>query len=264
MARNLTDFSIDMFSLKGKVAMVTGANQGLGMAYAVALANVGADLFIPHYTPDVSEVKGMIEGAGRKVAFLQGDLTDETYRKEVVQSCLDTYGKIDILINNAGNNYVAPLLEVPDEKYRMVLDLQLNAVYYLSCAVAKTMVPNGGGKIINIASELAYASDINSSSYTVAKHGIVGLTRSLTAELGKFNISCNAIAPGFYISEVNAEVRKANPDAERTVGEKIPLGNGHWGDVYDLMGLAVFLASPASDYISGEIICVDGGYKACM
>ena len=264
MAKNLTDFSLDIFSLKGKTAMITGANKGLGMAYAIAFAKAGADIFIPHFTDDVSQIKEVIEGLGRKAAFLQGDLTDKEYREKVVEACVSAFGTIDILVNNAGANYAAPLLDFPDEKWKQIVDIQLNAVYYLSRAVAPVMIKNGGGKIINIASALSFAADMNSAAYTIAKHGIVGVTRSFATELGAYHIQCNAIAPGFFESEVNATIRQVNPALAQKVGDRIPGSGGNWGDVYDLMGPALFLASAASDYINGEVIVVDGGFKAAM
>lgn len=264
MGRALTDFSMDIFSLKNKVAMITGANMNLGLAYAYALAQAGADIFIPHFTDDISEAKTLIEGLGRRVAFLQGDLTDEAYRNEVVKACVKEFGKIDILINNAGMNYAAPLLDFPDDKWKQVVDLQLNAVYYLSRAVAPVMVKQGGGKIINIASALSFAADKGAAAYTVAKHGIVGVTRVFAAELGQYNITCNAIAPGFFKTEINRSIRENEPAMAQKVSDRIPLSQGDWGDIFDLMGTAVFLSSPASDYISGWIINVDGGFKAVM
>lgn len=264
MSKALTDFSLDVFSLEGKIAMITGANQGLGMAYAVALAKAGADLYIPHFTDDVSEVRELIEGIGRKAVFLQGDLTNQDYRKTLVNDCIDKYGRIDVLINNAGTNFAAPLLEYPDEKWTQVMDLQLNAVQFLSHEVAPIMVKNGGGKIINIASALSFASDAYALAYTTAKHAIVGLTRSYAAELGKYNVQCNAIAPGFFATDMNASVREKNPTVFKKVSDRIPNNGDGWGDIYDLMGTAVFLSSAASDYISGWILNVDGGFKAVM
>jgi len=264
MGKNLIDFSLDVFSLKGKVAMITGANQGLGMAYAVALAKAGADIFIPHFTDDVSQVKGIVEGFGRKIGFLQGDLTDNDYRKRVVEECVALFGKIDILINNAGANFMAPLLDFPDEKWEHVMAVQLDAAYYLSREAARVMVKNGGGKIINIASALSFASDMNAPAYTMAKHGVIGMTRSFAAELGGYNIQCNAIAPGFFESEINAAVRQMNPALFQKVCDRIPGGGGKWGDIYDLMGPALFLASAASDYVNGTVVNVDGGFKAVL
>ncbi|MCL2166782.1 MAG: SDR family oxidoreductase [Clostridiales bacterium] len=264
MPKKLTDFSLDLFSLKGKIAMITGANQGLGMAYAIAFATAGADIFIPHFTDDVSEIKETIEGLGRKVAFLQGDLTDGDYRKKVVEACVSVFGKIDILVNNAGTNFAAPMLDFPNEKWKQVLDLQLNAVYYLSREVAPVMVKNGGGKIINIASALSFAADINATAYTIAKHGIVGATRSFATELGGFNIQCNALAPGFFESEMNDMIRRENPGLAQKVSDRIPGSGGRWGDISALMGPALFLASAASDYVNGDVLVVDGGFKAAM
>jgi 2-deoxy-D-gluconate 3-dehydrogenase len=264
MNKNPMDFSLDIFSLKGKTAMITGANQGLGMSYAIALAKAGADIFIPHFTDDVSEIKNAIESVGRRVAFIQGDLTEDAYRNNCVSACLAQFGRIDILINNAGRNYAAPLLDFPDEQWKKVVDLQLEAVHYLSHAVAPVMVRQGGGKIINIASALSFAADHNASAYTAAKHGIIGVTRSFAAELGQYNITCNAIAPGFFLSDMTASIRAQKPDLYEKVCQRIPLAKGSWGDTYDLMGAAVFLSSAASDYISGVVLTVDGGFQSQM
>lgn len=264
MSKNPMDFSLDIFSLKGKVAMITGANQGLGMAYAVALAKAGADIFIPHFTEDVSEIKKDIESLGCRVAFIQGDLTEDDYRKKCVNACVQEFGRIDILINNAGRNFAAPLLDFPDAQWKKVVDLQLEAVHYLSHAVAPVMVKQGGGKIINIASALSFAADRNAAAYTAAKHGIVGVTRSYAAELGQYNITCNAIAPGFFLSDMTTTIRSQKPELYDKVCQRIPMAQGSWGDTFDLMGAAVFLASPASDYISGVVLTVDGGFQAQM
>ncbi|MGN1002887.1 MAG: SDR family oxidoreductase [Oscillospiraceae bacterium] len=265
MKKDPMSFSLDLFTLKGKVAMITGANQGLGLTYAIALAKAGADIFIPHFTSDVTEVKEAVESLGRKIAFLQGDLTDADYRQRCVDACLAEFGRIDILINNAGCNFTAPLLDFPDSKWKMVVDLQLEAVHYLSHLVAPVMVRQGGGKIINIASALSFAADMNSTAYTVAKHGIVGMTRSYAAELGKYNITCNAIAPGFFATEMNDAVRAANPSLYNKVCDRISLcQDGQWGDTCDLMGAVVFLSSPASNYINGDVLVVDGGFQALM
>lgn len=265
MKKDPMSFSMDMFSCQGKVAMITGANQGLGMTYAIALAKAGADIFIPHFTPDIDGVKKAVESTGRRVAFIQGDLTDPDYRQRCVDACLSEFGKIDILINNAGCNFTAPLMDFPDSRWKMVVDLQLEAVHYLSHLVAPVMAKQGGGKIINIASALSFAADMNSTAYTVAKHGIVGMTRSYAAELGKFNITCNAIAPGFFASEMNDAVRAANPTLYNKVCDRISLcTDGEWGDTFDLMGAVVFLSSSASNYINGNVLVVDGGFQALM
>ena len=266
MKKDPMSFSLDLFSCRSKVVMITGANTGLGMIYAIALAKAGADIFIPHHSANVSEVKAAVEQCGQRVFFLQGDLTDPDYRQRCVDECLRRFGRIDVLINNAGTNFAAPLPDFPDEKWKTVVDVQLEAVHYLSRLVAPVMIKQGGGKIINVASALSFSADPNATAYTVAKHGIIGMTRSYAAELGKYNISCNAIAPGFFETKLTSAVRELNPALYEKVCDRAtfsPAGRG-WGDAFDLMGTIVFLSSPASDYINGEVIVVDGGFKATM
>ena len=265
MEPNYMNFSLEAFSLKGKVAIITGANHGLGEVFAVALAKAGADLFITHHSADVSQVKAEIESIGRRVVFLQGDLTDEAHRAEAVEKCLEAYGKIDILVNNAGRTYNAPFFEFPDAEWKKVVDIQMDAVYYFSHAVAAVMAKQGFGKIINVASALSYAADPNSPAYTAAKHGVIGITRSLAVELGRYGVTCNAIAPGFFMTKVTDTVRALDPTIFDRVAAKIPLStDGQWGKVEDLMGTIVYLASPASNYVNGELLAVDGGFKAQM
>ncbi|MDD3904003.1 MAG: SDR family oxidoreductase [Sphaerochaeta sp.] len=254
-------FSLDFFKLKGKVAIITGANQGLGMSYAVALAKAGADIFIPHFTDDVTEVKNLIEQEGRKVEFLQGNLTDKAYIKLVVQECVKHFGKIDILINNAGSSAFAPFETYPDKFWESCINLDLNSVYYLSHEVALVMMKQKCGKIINVGSALSYTADKHCPPYTVAKTGIIGLTRVFANELGSYNIQTNAISPGFLATEVNAELRK-----DPTFYDKITarISAGRWGKMEDLMGTIVYLSSKASDYVNGWSISVDGGFTTTL
>jgi len=259
MQQSIKDFSMDFFSLKGKVAIITGGNTNLGMAYAVAFAKAGADLYIPHFLPDVSEVKAAVEAEGRRIEFLQGDLTDAEYRKKIVPDCLAKYGKIDILVNNAGIGIFAPFEEFKDEDYSRVIELMLKAVYYLGREAGLVMKKQGGGKIINIGSALSFTSDLSCPSYVAAKHGVVGITRSFANELGKYNIQSNALCPGFFKSDVNAGVPK---DIVDRVTAQLP--NGQWGEFGQLMGTIVFLASKASDYVNGTTISVDGGFASVI
>lgn len=254
-------FSMDYFSLKGKVAIVTGANQGLGMGYAVAFAKAGADLYIPHFTQDTAEVKSLIEAEGRKVVFIKGDLTDKTYIKAVVDGCLQEYGKIDILVNNAGMNHFAPFLEFPDDAYDRVIELQLKAVYYLGHEVAKVMVNQRNGKIINIGSALSYTADRKCPAYVTAKHGVIGITRDFANELGMYNIQCNAVCPGFIQTEMNIAISADKAFHDHITGR---IAAGRWGDLDDLMGTMVFLASKASDYVNGADIKIDGGFSTVL
>ena len=163
-------FSLDFFNLNGKVAIVTGGNTGIGMAYAEALAKAGADLLVTTFDDNINEVKEIVEGLGRKIVFVKGDLTKEECREEVISKCLETYSKIDILVNNAGTIRRAPLLEYKDEDWQAVMDINLNAVYHLSQKVAKLMVEQKSGKIINIASMLAFQGGKFVPPYTASKH----------------------------------------------------------------------------------------------
>ncbi len=250
-------FNMDWFSLKGKVAMVTGANQGLGMGYAVAFAKAGADLFIPHFTEDIAEVKQLIEKEGRKAFFLRGDLTDKEYRKACIDECMRQYGCLDILVNNAGISAFADFDDYPDKYWEMCINLDFNVVYYLSKEVAKVMKVQGGGKIINIGSALSYTSDKNCPPYTAAKTGVLGITRNFANELGQYNIQTNAICPGFLATDVNAELREDQAFYNKITNR---IAAGRWGKLEDLMGAVVFLASKASDYVNGVDINIDGGF----
>ena len=256
----INEFSMDIFSLKGKVAIVTGANQGLGMAYALAFAKAGADLFIPHLTDDVSQIKQLIEDCGQRAHFLRGDLTDTAYVDKVVEECLRIYGKIDILVNNAGIGIFHDFFEYPDAHWKKVIDVNMNAIYFLGSRVGRWMAKNGGGKIINIASALSFTADKKCPPYVASKHAVVGITRDFANELGSYNVQCNAIAPGFFATEVNADIRVGAFYDKIT--DRIPAGR--WGDAYDLMGTALFLASDASNYVNGWTISVDGGFTTTL
>ena len=254
---NLKGFSLDFFNLEGKVAIVTGGNTGLGMAYAEALAKSGADLLVTSFDDNVQEVKELVEGAGRKIVFVKGDLTKKETINEVVDTCLKEYGKIDILVNNAGTIRRAPLLEYKDEDWEAVMNINLNAVYYLSRKVAKVMVEQGHGKIINIASMLSFQGGKFVPPYTASKHGVVGITRAFANELAMHNVQINAIAPG-YIKTANTAPIRADEKRNAEILGRIPAEK--WGEVSDLMGTVVFLSSKASDYINGHVIAVDGGW----
>ena len=258
---DIRDFSLDFFSLKGKVAIVTGANQGLGMAYATAFAKAGADLYIPHFTENTDEVKGLIEAEGRRVEFIRGDLSDRSHIDDIVNGCLKAYGKIDILVNNAGTNHFEDVMTFPDEQYKRVMDVQLNAVYYMAHEVGKVMAKQKGGKIINIGSALSFTGDNFCPPYVIAKHGVIGITRYFANDLGKYNVQVNAICPGFFYSEINAAISD-NKEIYNKIASRIPLGS--WGNTLDLMGAAVFLASRASDYMTGWYISIDGGFATTI
>ena len=258
MIPSIDNFSMDFFDLTGKTAIVTGGNTNLGMAYSVALARAGADLFIPHFEEDVSDVKAAVEAAGRRIRFLKGDLTDPEYRKSVTEKCMEAYGKVDILINNAGISIHDTLENYPDENYQRMMEVDLNVCYYLCREVGLKMRELGnGGKIINIGSALSLTGTDIGIPYSIAKHGVIGLTRSMAAAFLNDDIQVNAICPGFFRSAVNKDLPQSLVDdiARRCKGKK-------WGEYGELMGTAVFLASKASDYVTGTYIIVDGGFAA--
>lgn len=256
---SLGNFSLDYFSLTDKVAIVTGGNTGLGQGYSVALAKAGADLFIVTHNDDWDVTRALIEETGRKVKFLQADLTVRENIKTIVDHCLAEYGKIDILVNNAGTIRRSPLLEYKEEDWNAVMDINLNAVYFLSQEVAKVMVEQESGKIINIASMLSFQGGKFVPPYTASKHGVAGITKAFANELGQYNVQINAIAPG-YIATANTAPIRADEARNAEILSRIPAGR--WADPSDLMGVVVFLSSRASDYMNGHILAVDGGWLA--
>lgn len=256
---SLGNFSLDYFTLTDKVAIVTGGNTGLGQGYAVALAKAGADLFIVTYDQNWGETRELIEETGRKVHFHQADLTDTQAIKGVVDSCIDVFGKIDILINNAGTIRRAPLLEYKQEDWNAVMDINLNSVYFLSQEVAKVMVEQKSGKIINIASMLSFQGGKFVPPYTASKHAVAGITKAFANELGHHNVQINAIAPGYVATENTAPIR-ADEKRNAEILARIPAGR--WADPSDLQGVVVFLSSQASDYMNGHILAIDGGWLA--
>lgn len=259
MENDLQQFSLDYFSLAGKVAIVTGGNTGLGQGYAVALAKAGADLFITTHGSNWEETKELIEKEGRRVAFFQADLTNRESIKEIVSACLSEFGRIDILVNNAGTIRRAPLLEYKQEDWDAVMEINLNSLYFLSQETAKVMVEQKGGKIINVASMLSFQGGKFVPPYTASKHAVAGLTRAFANELAEYNIQINAIAPGYVETSNTAPIRE---DEQRKAEITARIPAGRWATPADLQGVVVFLASKASDYMNGHILAVDGGWLA--
>lgn len=257
MEGSVSDFSMDFFSLRDKVAIVTGGNTGLGQGYAVALAKAGADLFIVTHGTNWDETRKLIEDTGRKVEFYQADLSVRESIQGIVDKCVEVYGKIDVLVNNAGTIRRAPLLEYKDEDWEYVIKTNLDSVYYLSQRTAKVMAKQGGGKIINVASMLSFQGGKFVPPYTAAKHGVAGITKAFANELADKNIQVNGIAPG-YIATKNTEPIINDKERNKEILSRIPAER--WGHPYDLMGTVVFLASRASDYVNGHILAVDGGW----
>ncbi|AWK51791.1 2-deoxy-D-gluconate 3-dehydrogenase [Clostridium beijerinckii] len=257
MSNILNQFSMDFFRLDGKVAIVTGGNTGLGQAYAVALAKAGADLVITTHGNNWNETRELIEQEGRKVVFVQAELSKKEDRHNIIEVTMKEFGKIDVLVNNAGTIRRAPLLEYKEEDWNAVMDINLNALYFLSQEAAKIMVQQGSGKIINVASMLSFQGGKFVPPYTASKHGVAGITKAFANELACKNIQINAIAPG-YIKTANTEPIRADKVRNAEIQGRIPADR--WADPFDLMGAIVFLASKASDYVNGHVLAVDGGW----
>lgn len=257
MSNVLDQFSMDFFRLDGKVAIVTGGNTGLGQAYAVALAKTGADLVVTTHGTNWDETRELIQKEGRKVVFVQAELTKKEDRAKIIEVAMEEFGKIDVLVNNAGTIRRAPLLEYKEEDWNAVMDINLNALYFLSQEAARIMVEQGSGKIINVASMLTFQGGKFVPPYAASKHGVAGITKAFANELACKNIQINAIAPG-YIKTANTAPIRADEKRNKEILDRIPAEK--WADPFDLMGAIVFLASRASDYVNGHILAVDGGW----
>ncbi|MDR2530397.1 MAG: SDR family oxidoreductase [Oscillospiraceae bacterium] len=254
-------FSMDWFRLDGKVALITGGNKGLGLGYAVAFAKAGANVFVTHHAHSADDARMLVESEGVKFGAIQGDLSKPGDRKAALDACVKQFGTVDILVNNAATNHFRDFLEFPDEKFSEVVELNLKVVYYMAHDAAKIMVKQGSGKIINIGSALTYTADAKCPSYVTAKHGVLGITKSFANELGRYNVQCNCICPGFFETDVNAAVSSDKAFYDHITGR---ISAGRWGNPGDLMGAAVFLASRASDYLNGADINVDGGFATVI
>ncbi|GAA3580937.1 SDR family oxidoreductase [Amycolatopsis ultiminotia] len=253
----IQDFSLELFSLRGRNAIVTGGNTGLGRAFTVALAKAGANVFAPTVVDDGGETRQLVEQAGARLETLKTDLTEPDAPARVVESCVDRLGSVDVLVNSAGISKLAPVAEFGREQWDPMLALNLTAPFELGRLAGQRMVAQGHGKIVNIASLFSFLGGQGSPAYAATKHGIVGFTRAYADELGAHNVQCNAIAPGYFATPITAQTR-ADPVTNQRVLDHIPAGR--WGELGDLMGAVVFLASRASDYVNGHVLTVDGGY----
>jgi 2-deoxy-D-gluconate 3-dehydrogenase len=249
---------LDSFRLDGKVALVTGAGRGLGQAMAVGLAEAGADIAGLDVI-SCEETRAQVETLERRFLSVECDLREATIAQlnEVVNQVVREMGRLDILVNNAGIIRREPALEFSEQYWDDVLQINLKALFFLSQAAARIMDGQRGGKIINIASMLSFQGGILVPSYTAAKSGVAGLTRALANEWAAKGINVNAIAPGYMATDNTAPLR-ADPQRSQAILSRIPVGR--WGQPSDLKGVAVFLASAASDYMHGAIVPVDGGW----
>ncbi len=248
------------FGLEGKIALVTGSSRGLGRWIALALAHVGADVVVT-YRQAVEEgktVAGEIRDMGRRCLLTRLDLADLSSMEAMMSEISGEFGGLDILVNNAGVNRPKKALEVTPEDFDHVTSVNLKGVYFCSQAAAKMMIPRGGGKIINLSSAAAFLvrRNITISVYAMTKAGLVMLTKALSSEWADYKINVNAIAPGYFKTPLTQD-RLEDPQFKNSVLETTPLNRV--GEPQDIMGAVMFLASDASDFITGQTLCVDGG-----
>jgi 2-dehydro-3-deoxy-D-gluconate 5-dehydrogenase len=249
----------DLFSLSGKVALVTGANTGLGQGIAIALAGAGADI-VAVGRSSAAETERQVQAAGRKFHALSADLGQSAEAHAIVARALKLAGRIDVLVNNAGVIRRNDALTFTEEEWDSALNVNLKTPFFLAQACAQSMLKEGRrGKIINIASMLSFQGGIRTASYTASKSGLAGITRLLANEWAPRGINVNAIAPGYFETN-NTTALRADEGRNRDILARIPAGR--WGSPADLGGAAIFLASDASDYVHGTILPVDGGWLA--
>lgn len=242
------------FRLDGKTAIVTGANTGIGQGIAVALACAGAKIAAVGRSP-MDQTSELI--ADGNMLAIKADLSTTADHQRIIDETLDWTGNLDILVNNAGIIRRSDAIDFTEDDWDAVIDTNLKSAFFLSQAAGKVMLPQAGGKIINVASILSFQGGIRIASYTASKGGLAGITRLLSNEWAAKGVNVNAIAPGYVVSN-NTQALRDDPDRSRAILERIPAGR--WGRPEDIGGAAVFLASPAADYVHGTVLTVDGGW----
>jgi 2-deoxy-D-gluconate 3-dehydrogenase len=250
---------LSSFQLAGRTAMVTGCNTGLGQGIALALAQAGADIVGVNQSAPAGTM-AQVQALGRKFLDIRKNLSDISALPGIVQEALKLTGRIDILVNNAGIIRREDAINFSESDWDDVVNLNLKNVFFLAQAAARQFIAQGtGGKIVNIASMLSFQGGVRVPSYTASKSGVMGITRALANEWAKHRINVNAIAPG-YMATNNTAALQADPVRNAAILDRIPAGR--WGTPADLAGPVVFLASPASDYVNGYTVAVDGGWLA--
>jgi 2-deoxy-D-gluconate 3-dehydrogenase len=248
----------ESFDLTGKVAIVTGSYQGLGRGMAIGLAEAGADVVLVD-RQEATETAGVIRSLGRKTLTFAADLMSIERIPSMVQKTVETFGRIDILINNAGTIRRTPAIDYSEKDWDDIMAVNAKTVFFFSQAVARDMMKRKSGKIINIASLLVFQGGIIVPAYAASKGAVAQITKALANEWAAHGINVNAIAPG-YMATDNTKALREDPVRSKAILDRIPAGR--WGTPQDLAGVAVFLASPASDYVNGHVLVVDGGWLA--
>lgn len=249
-----------IFNIEGKTAIVTGASKGIGYGIAECLAKTGVNLMLASRDPHEGErARSELNKFGSQVIYVPTDVSKKDAVENLVSETLSNFGEIDILINNAGVINRGPLLELDEKNWDQVMDINLKGYFLCGQTVARQMVQQGGGKIINVASIRSLLAADERGCYASSKGGIVMLTKAMALEWGRFKINVNAIAPGYFATQMVTDYFAKNPNAERNVVEGTPMGR--IGIPSDLDGLVLYLASSASDYLTGQVIYMDGGWS---
>jgi NAD(P)-dependent dehydrogenase (short-subunit alcohol dehydrogenase family) len=249
-----------LFDLSGRVAIVTGAGRGLGRTMALALAAAGADICgVARTATELESLADEVRALGRRATFATADATSESDARSAVTTCLQELGRLDILVNNAGINIRKPVLELSEAEYRQVLDTNLVGYFHFARAAGPTMIDQGSGKVINISSILGHVALATQGAYASSKGGIEQLTRVLALEWASHNVQVNAIGPTYFETELTRPLFN-DPERHAFITGRTPMGR--WGQPHELAGAVIFLASRASDYITGHSLMVDGGWTA--
>ncbi len=248
---------MDLFGLDGKVAIVTGATRGIGRAAAVGLAEAGADVVVLGNARAPEETRKAIIDLGRRCLTFQGDLCEKAFRDKVVDETLAAWGHIDILVNNAGTTVRTPAVDFSDADWDRVIDVNLTAVFRMCQRVGREMLRQGSGKIINMASLQSFTGGITIPAYAASKGGVAQITKALANEWARHNVNVNAIAPGYILTELTQPLYD-DPVRSKEIIDRIPVQR--WGRPEDMKGAVIFLAAPASDFVHGQIMLVDGGW----
>jgi NAD(P)-dependent dehydrogenase (short-subunit alcohol dehydrogenase family) len=249
---------LKLFDLKNKVALVTGSTRGLGEVAALALAKAGADIAVcGRSTSDLERVPAAIRELGQKARGFQVDVTDKARVVAAVDQVLDYFDRIDILVNNAGVNYRVPVLEYPEEEWDRVINTNLKGYFLVTQAVVPQMIENGYGKVINMSSILGAVGLPNQVAYASSKGGVDQMTKVMALEWAKLGVRVNAIGPTYFETELVTQIRD-DPERFNFINERTPMGR--WGHLPELEGTIIFLAAPASDFITGQTLYVDGGW----
>ncbi|MGO9569272.1 MAG: SDR family NAD(P)-dependent oxidoreductase [Desulfomonilaceae bacterium] len=248
----------ELFDLSGRVALVTGASKGLGKAIALALAGAGADIALhARNREDLAAVKDSVEALGRRAEIFCVNVLDKGLIDESVQATLEAFGHIDILVNNAGVNVRKPVLELSSEEWDLVIDTNLKGYFLMAQGVVPHMLSRGSGKVINMASILGAVALPSQLAYASSKGGVMQMTKVMALEWAKQGVQVNAIGPTYFETPLVAQLRN-DPERYGFIVERTPMGR--WGQPDELAGIAIFLASHASDFITGQTIFIDGGW----